>query len=157
MPPAPRCRCYVFDINGLGAGGNGQSAVFDPAGRKLHQADATEQIIPIEIDIEQVRRSRERGIRGLGQMAKSFRDRPADFPVYDKKFRRELSRLARPRGNAAPRRWAGTVQCANVASAADIREVTRELWVLRYLAHLLAVRLDHAINLARTGFVLPEI
>jgi hypothetical protein len=79
-------QAYIFDINGLGAGGNGQSAVFDPSGRKLHQADATEQIIPIEIDLEQVRRSRERGIRGLGQMAKSFRDRPVDFPVYGKGF-----------------------------------------------------------------------
>src|SRR5436190_6936759 len=39
-------QCYIFDINGLGAGGNGQSCVFDPNGRKLHQADATEQIIP---------------------------------------------------------------------------------------------------------------
>lgn len=79
-------QCYVFDINGLAAGGNGQSCVFDPSGRQLHRADATEQIIPIEIDLEQVRRSRERGIRGLGQMAKSFRDRPADFPVYGKEF-----------------------------------------------------------------------
>ena len=26
---------YVFDINGLGAGGNGQSCVFDPSGRLL--------------------------------------------------------------------------------------------------------------------------
>ncbi len=77
---------YVFDINGLGAGGNGQSAVFDPNGRKLHQADVTEQIIPVEVDFEQVRRSRERGIRGLGQMAKSFRDRPVEFPVYQKGF-----------------------------------------------------------------------
>lgn len=67
-------QCYVFDINGLGAGGNGQSAVFDPMGRQLHRANSTEQIIPIEIDFEQVRRSRERGIRGLGQMMKSFRE-----------------------------------------------------------------------------------
>jgi predicted amidohydrolase len=79
-------QAYVFDVNGLGAGGNGQSCVFDPAGRLLHRCDATEQIIPIEIDLEQVRRSRERGIRGLGQMAKSFRDRPAEFPVYSKGF-----------------------------------------------------------------------
>ncbi len=99
-------QCYVFDINGLGAGGNGQSAVFDPMGRKLHQADATEQIIPIEIDLEQVRRSRERGIRGLGQMVKSFRDRPAEFPVYDKSFDKaylnSLGPVAAPRRNEGP-------------------------------------------------------
>ena len=79
-------QCYVFDVNGLGAGGNGQSCVFDPSGRALYRGDATEQIIPIEIDMEQVARSRERGIRGLGQMSKAFRDRPVNFPVYEKGF-----------------------------------------------------------------------
>ena len=79
-------QCYVFDVNGLGAGGNGQSCVFDPSGRALYRGDATEQIIPIEIDMEQVQRSRERGIRGLGQMSKSFRDRPRNFPVYEQGF-----------------------------------------------------------------------
>jgi len=59
-------QCYVFDINGLGAGGNGHSAVFDPSGRVLFRGDVCEQIIPIEIDLEQVRRQRKNGIRGLG-------------------------------------------------------------------------------------------
>lgn len=99
-------QCYIFDINGLGAGGNGQSAVFDPSGRALHRADTTEQIIPVEIDLEQVRRSRERGLRGLGQMAKSFRDRPAEFPVYREGFDRAyldgLGALAQPRRADAP-------------------------------------------------------
>jgi predicted amidohydrolase len=76
-------QCYVFDVNGLGAGGTGRSAVFDPAGRLLYQGDSVDQIIPIEIDLDQVRRSRQNGIRGLGQVLKSFRDRGADFPVYD--------------------------------------------------------------------------
>lgn len=99
-------QCYIFDINGLGAGGNGQSAVFDPNGRKLHQADATEQIIPIEVDFEQVRRSRERGIRGFGQVAKSFRDRPVEFPVYqpgfDNAYLNSLGPVAMPRREQAP-------------------------------------------------------
>ncbi|MCP4283275.1 MAG: carbon-nitrogen hydrolase family protein [Gammaproteobacteria bacterium] len=76
-------QCYVFDINGLGAGGNGHSAVFDPSGRQLFQADVQDQIIPVEIDLEQVRRQREVGMRNLGQPLKSFRDRVVDFPVYD--------------------------------------------------------------------------
>src|SRR6476660_4379193 len=79
-------QCYVFDINGLGAGGNGHSAVFDPSGRALFRGDVCEQIIPIEIDLEQVRRQRKNGIRGLGQLAKSFRDRPREFPVYAQGF-----------------------------------------------------------------------
>src|SRR5262245_51182217 len=77
-------QCYVFDVNGLGAGGNGQSCVFDPSGNTVYRGDVSEQIIPIEIDLDLVRRSRERGLRGLGQMMKSFRDRPTEFPVYDR-------------------------------------------------------------------------
>jgi predicted amidohydrolase len=99
-------QCYVFDINGLGAGGNGQSAVYDPAGRLLHRADTTEQIIPVEIDLEQVRRSRQNGLRGLGQMMKSFRDRPASFPVYetgfDTSFLDSLGPLVQPRRADVP-------------------------------------------------------
>ena len=103
---AAMMQCYVFDVNGLGAGGNGQSCVFDPSGRALYKGDVTEQIIPIEIDLEQVRRSRERGIRGLGQMAKSFRDRPAEFPVYrdgfDPSYLESLGALATPRRAEGP-------------------------------------------------------
>ena len=39
-------------------------------------------MIPLEIDIDRVRRSREVGLRGLGQPLKSFRDRTIRFPVY---------------------------------------------------------------------------
>jgi predicted amidohydrolase len=78
-------QCYVFDINGLGAGGNGLSSVIDPCGRLIHRADTLDQFIPIEIDLELVRRQRSHGFRGLGQVLKSFRDRPVDFPVYDAK------------------------------------------------------------------------
>ncbi|MEZ5925991.1 MAG: carbon-nitrogen hydrolase family protein [Hyphomicrobiaceae bacterium] len=99
-------QCYVFDVNGLGAGGNGQSAVYDPSGRLLHKADTTEQIIPVEIDLEQVRRSRTNGLRGLGQMMKSFRDRPASFPVYehdsDTSYLDGLGPVAQPRRSDAP-------------------------------------------------------
>lgn len=94
-------QCYVFDVNGLGAGGNGHSAVYDPNGRLLHKSDVTEQIIPVEVDLDQVRRSRSNGLRGLGQMVKGFRDRPADFPVYEKGFNTEyldsLGPLMQPR------------------------------------------------------------
>ena len=81
---AAQFQCYVFDINGLGAGGVGRSTVVDPAGRVLHQAGDQEELIPVEIDLMQVRRQRATGIRGLGQVLKSFRDRPLDFAVYDR-------------------------------------------------------------------------
>jgi len=99
---------YVFDINGLGAGGNGHSAVFDPSGRLLHRADAIEQIIPIEIDLEQVRRSRQNGLRGLGQVMKAFRDRSVELPVYDQmafdsSYLDSLGPLAQPQRPDVPR------------------------------------------------------
>jgi deaminated glutathione amidase len=75
-------QCFVFDINGLGAGGTGRSIVVGPAGDVQHQAGGAEEIIPIEIDLDRVRRSREVGLRGLGQPLKSFRDRKVDFDVY---------------------------------------------------------------------------
>ncbi|MGB5467316.1 MAG: hypothetical protein WBM84_14660, partial [Sedimenticolaceae bacterium] len=53
-----------------------------PAGYIIHQAGGGEEMIPVEINLDRVRREREVGIRSLGQPLKSFRDRPVDFPVY---------------------------------------------------------------------------
>ena len=75
-------QCYVFDVNGVGAGGYGRSSICDPEGTVLYEAGSSEEMLPLEIDLELVRRSRERGIRGLGQMLKSFRDRSVDFSIY---------------------------------------------------------------------------
>lgn len=103
-------QCYVFDINGLHAGGNGQSTVVDPAGRTLHLCGVNDEIVPIEIDLDQVRRQRERGIRVLGQPLKSFRDCTATFEIYDPE-RRDLAYLqslgplvkpSRPSGSVTP-------------------------------------------------------
>ncbi len=75
-------QCYVFDINGLDTGGVGRSLVCGPRGSIIHQAGSGEELIPIEIDLERVRRGRERGLLRLGQMLKSFRDRSVDFTIY---------------------------------------------------------------------------
>jgi predicted amidohydrolase len=75
-------QCYFFDINGLDAGGSGRSIVCGPEGRVIYQADVNEEFIPIEINLEKVRRSRELGVLRLGQPMKSFRDRPTEFTVY---------------------------------------------------------------------------
>ncbi len=80
---AAQFQCYVFDINGLGAGGVGRSAVVDPSGVVLYQAGGGEEIIPMEINIDQVRRQRECGLRGLGQPLKSFRDSQVPLPIYE--------------------------------------------------------------------------
>ncbi len=78
-------QCYVFDINGLSDGGTGRSIVCGPDGRVLYQASTGEEMIPIEIDLERVLRSRENGILRLGQPLKSFRNRNIDFTIYQNK------------------------------------------------------------------------
>jgi deaminated glutathione amidase len=75
-------QCYVFDINGVGQGGIGRSIIVDPSGHVVHAAGSDEEVMPVEIDFDRVRRERAVGLLGLGQTLKSFRDRRADFPVY---------------------------------------------------------------------------
>lgn len=77
-------QCFIFDINGLGDGGTGRSIICGPDGRVLHQASTGEELIPIEIDMERVKRSRESGVLRLGQPLKSFRDRNINFEIYQK-------------------------------------------------------------------------
>jgi predicted amidohydrolase len=81
---AAQFQCYVFGVNGLGAGGVGRSCVVDPSAHVIHQSGGQEDMFPIEIDFDQVRRQRETGMMGLGQVLKSFRDRSADFSIYDR-------------------------------------------------------------------------
>lgn len=80
-------QCYFVDINGVGAGGVGRSIVVGPHGEVLHQAGPGEELIPLEIDLDRVRRSRARGLLSLGQPLKSFRDRKVRFPVYDRRWK----------------------------------------------------------------------
>ncbi|MDG4554483.1 MAG: carbon-nitrogen hydrolase family protein [Candidatus Competibacter sp.] len=101
-------QCYFFDINGVGDGGVGSSIIVGPAGYVIHTAGGGEETIPVEINLDRVRREREVGIRGLGQPLKSFRDRPVDFPIYQRgsgfseDYLRGLGPLAKPeRGSRA--------------------------------------------------------
>ncbi len=75
-------QCYFFDVNGLDTGGSGRSIVCGPDGRILHQSEGNEEIIPLELNIERVKRSRELGILRLGQPLKSFRDHLGQFTIY---------------------------------------------------------------------------
>ena len=118
-------QCYVFDINGVGAGGVGRSAVFGPSGTCLHQASVGEEMIPVEIDLDQVRRQRAVGMNGLGQPLKSFRDRAVDFPQYDRSqpvppYLQQLGPLDMPlRGGRAG--LDGSLVPQSVASGVDLR------------------------------------
>jgi hypothetical protein len=75
-------QCYLFDVNGLETGGSGRSIVCGPDGRVIYQAEGNEEIIPIELDVERVKRSRELGVLRLGQPLKSFRDHIGQFSIY---------------------------------------------------------------------------
>lgn len=77
-------QCFFFDVNGLDTGGSGRSVVCGPDGRVIYQAEGNEEIIPIELNIERVKRSRELGILRLGQPLKSFRDHLGNFSAYQK-------------------------------------------------------------------------
>ena len=75
-------QCYVFDVNGLGDGGYGRSVIVGPHGNAIYQAGSGPEIIPVQLNLAQIRYERENGMLGLGQLLKSFRDRRVDFPVY---------------------------------------------------------------------------
>ena len=77
-------QCFVIDVNGSGDGGIGRSVFVSPVGDILYGAGHSEEMIPMEIDLDRVRRSREVGLRGLGQPLKSFRDRTVEFPIYQR-------------------------------------------------------------------------
>ncbi len=81
---AAQFQCYIIDVNGLGSGGVGRSCIVDPTSLVLHQSQGQEDMFPIEVDLSMVRRQRETGMKGLGQVLKSFRDRSVDFSVYDR-------------------------------------------------------------------------
>ena len=75
-------QCYFFNINPVGRIGNGRSIIAGPQGEVIYQANVGREVIPVEIDLERVRHVRERGLHGLCQTLKSFRDHQLDFPVY---------------------------------------------------------------------------
>lgn len=73
---------YFININNAGRLGNGQSIVVGPDGNVVHQAPSTREIITVELDFNHVRRTRERGMHGLIQTLKNFRDANVTYPVY---------------------------------------------------------------------------
>jgi deaminated glutathione amidase len=75
-------QCYVMSLNVAGRLGVGQSITVDPNGTVMHQAGGNQELISFDVDFEQVRRSRDRGVLGLGQTLKSFRDCGVEFPPY---------------------------------------------------------------------------
>lgn len=84
---------YMIDINSAAPLGNGRSIVAGPGGEVIHQAADNHEIIVIDLDLEYLRRVRERGWHCLGQPLKSFRDHPIQFPQYQGKQSAALAKL----------------------------------------------------------------
>ena len=73
---------YFLNNNSAGRLAVGQTVLAGPDGQIIHRAGTGREIIAVELDFEHVRRVRERGMHGLGQTLKSFRDHPVEFPPY---------------------------------------------------------------------------
>jgi predicted amidohydrolase len=75
-------QCCVVNVNIAGSLGVGRSIVVGPEGEVRHQAGELREIVPLMLDLAQVRSVRERGTLGLGQVLKSFRDNPVAWACY---------------------------------------------------------------------------
>jgi predicted amidohydrolase len=73
---------YFLNLNSAGRLAVGQSIFVGPDGQVIHQASVGREIITAEMDFTHVRRVRERGMLGLCQTLKSFRDHKVEFPPY---------------------------------------------------------------------------
>ena len=72
-------QCYYFDVNAGGKQGCGQSIIVGPEGEVLTELGSLEEVALLEINLDRVDQIRRRGIKGLGQPLKSFRDNPLNF------------------------------------------------------------------------------
>ncbi|SHH95566.1 carbon-nitrogen hydrolase family protein [Ferrimonas marina] len=96
---------YMLDINAAGDLGVGQSIVAGPGGEVIHQSGQHQELIPVELDLDYLRRTREQGWNGLGQPLKSFRDHPLAYPPYQPGARSDALDQLGPLTKPNPRNW----------------------------------------------------
>ena len=101
---AAQQQCYYIDVNAGGKQGCGLSLVAGPDGEILHDASIGEEFMLVEVDFDRVRRCRTRGLRGLGQPVKSFRDDPKPNLLNgkDEKYLTRLGPLEIPKKEKNP-------------------------------------------------------
>lgn len=75
-------QCYFVDVNNAGEMGVGRSVVCGPEGEVVHQFGVDDEVAPVVLDLERVRRARRIGMQGLGQVLKSARDSTARFAAF---------------------------------------------------------------------------
>ena len=73
-------QAYFFDINNAGEMSFGRSSIIGPEGDVIHEAGSGAEIMPVMVDFDRIRRSRDLGVMGLGRPLKSFRDAATPFP-----------------------------------------------------------------------------
>lgn len=87
-------QCYFIDVNNIGRFGFGRSIFVGPEGDIIHQSGSGAEVVPVVLDLDRVRRTREQGVLGLGRPLKSFRDARIDYPQYaDDRPQRYLDQL----------------------------------------------------------------
>jgi hypothetical protein len=79
---------YFLSVNGVGAGGVGNSIFVDPEGRLLQVAGQRETILTEVIDLDLVQRVREYGTLGLSQLWKDLANFKQDLPIYRQGIRK---------------------------------------------------------------------
>lgn len=77
-------QCYYIDVNNAGELGVGRSVVCGPEGEIVHQSGVDDEVAPVVIDLDKVRRVRRIGMHGLGQVLKSARDSNARFAAFQR-------------------------------------------------------------------------
>ncbi len=101
---AAQQQCYYIDVNAGGEQGVGLSLIAGPDGEILHDALAGEEFMLVEVDFDRVRRCRKRGLKGLGQPIKSYRDDPKRHlsEVSDTDYLNKLGILEVPKKEKTP-------------------------------------------------------
>ena len=101
---AAQQQCYYIDVNAGGQQGVGLSLIVGPDGEILHDALEGEEFMLVEVDFDRVRRCRKRGLKGLGQPIKSYRDDPKQHlsKVSDPDYLNELGDLEVPKKEKTP-------------------------------------------------------
>ena len=96
---AAQQQCYYIDVNAGGEQGCGLSLIVGPDGEILHDANIGQEMMLVEVDFDRVRRCRERGLKGLGQPIKSFRDNshPEIRQNEDERYLKSLGPLEIPK------------------------------------------------------------
>ena len=101
---AAQQQCYYIDVNAGGEQGVGLSLIAGPDGEILHDALAGEEFMLVVVDFDRVRRCRKRGLKGLGQPIKSYRDDPKQHlsEVSDTDYLNKLGDLEVPKKEKTP-------------------------------------------------------